>query len=243
MAYPEEIEKAYKHLTILQEEYKDCTKCSLAETRTKVVFGVGTIGKIMVIAEAPGEVEDKTGFPLVGQSGQILDYLLAKSSDDKELHRLAKSFPANKIDRFGWSWPGFQEAKQLLLQEVFYTNTVLCRPPDNRNPTNNEIKACTDRLLKTIYRVDPIIIIAAGKISLETLLGKKVASINKLCGRLVDITIPGEVVDLVYPIMPILHPAHLARNPDLGKKNGFWETTLQSLITVRKIVENYEGLS
>jgi len=238
-----DLEKAYTKLAVLQDEYKGCTKCELHQERHHVVFGIGAIGNILVVAEAPGEAEDMSGYPLVGQSGQILDYLLARSSPDDNLVKLSKSFPVKKLDRFGWGWKDFQEAKQLLMQEVFYTNTVLCRPPQNRNPTTQEVKACNDRLLETIYQVDPIIIIAAGKVSLETLIGRKVASIQKLCGRLVDITIPGRVVDITYPVMPIMHPAFLSRNPDAGKKEGLWDSTARHIKVAREIVEAHRGLT
>jgi len=239
----EEIEKRYKSLTVLKEEYDSCNRCGLSDTRTNVVFGIGAVGGILVVAEAPGETEDITGYPLVGQSGQILDYLLAKTSRNEDLKKLSKSFPTKKLSNRDWGWKEFEQAKTLLLQEVFYTNTVLCRPPENRNPSTTEIKACNDRLLKTIYQVDPKIIITAGKISLETLMGKRIASIQKLCGRLIDISIPGELVELHYSVMPILHPAFLARNVDIGKKEGDWESTTKHLETVRKLLDDYDHMT
>lgn len=235
----EEIERRYRSLTVLKEEYDNCTKCGLADTRTNVVFGIGALNNILIVAEAPGETEDRRGYPLVGQSGQILDYLLARTSSNEDLKSLAKTFPTKKLSNRDWGWKDFEQAKTLLLAEVFYTNTVLCRPPENRNPSNIEIKACNDRLLKTIYEVDPKIIIAAGKISLETLIGKKVASISKLAGRLVDISIPGRFVELHYTVMPIFHPAYLARNIDIGKKGGEWDLTLRHIETVRRILSDY----
>lgn len=238
MSHEKDLESKGRKLTVLQGEYKNCTKCELHETRNNVVFGIGNPdADIIIVAEAPGETEDISGYPLVGPSGQILDYLLAKTSEDSELNRLAKSFPGKKMDKFGWTWPDFEEAKMALMKEVFYTNTVLCRPPENRNPYLKEIKACNDRLNETIYTIDPVIIIAAGKPSIETLLGKKVSSIQKICGRLVDITFHGKMIDITYPVMPILHPAFLMRNPDMGKKEGVWESTTRALTTARKIVE------
>src|SRR5207249_8702622 len=55
-----------------------CTKCRLAQTRTQVVFGVGSPdADLMFVGEAPGFHEDKQGFPFVGQAGKLLDKLLA----------------------------------------------------------------------------------------------------------------------------------------------------------------------
>jgi uracil-DNA glycosylase family 4 len=56
-----------------------CTKCRLAETRTQVVFGVGSpTADLMFVGEAPGFHEDKQGFPFVGQAGKLLDMLLTE---------------------------------------------------------------------------------------------------------------------------------------------------------------------
>ncbi|MCL7970722.1 MAG: uracil-DNA glycosylase [marine benthic group bacterium] len=54
-----------------------CTRCSLHETRTKVVFADGTAAaRVLCVGEAPGANEDRTGVPFVGRAGQLLDRLL-----------------------------------------------------------------------------------------------------------------------------------------------------------------------
>jgi uracil-DNA glycosylase family 4 len=56
-----------------------CTDCGLAETRTSVVFGVGSAdADLMIIGEAPGRNEDLEGEPFVGRAGQLLDQLLGE---------------------------------------------------------------------------------------------------------------------------------------------------------------------
>ncbi len=55
-----------------------CQLCRLARTRTNVVFSDGNPNaRLMVVGEAPGANEDKTGVPFVGQAGKLLDLLLA----------------------------------------------------------------------------------------------------------------------------------------------------------------------
>ena len=55
-----------------------CTRCALAQTRTQVVFGVGSpTAELMFVGEAPGFHEDKQGIPFVGSAGQLLTKLLA----------------------------------------------------------------------------------------------------------------------------------------------------------------------
>ena len=62
----------------LYEECIHCQKCGLAETRTNVVFGEGARdAEVMFIGEGPGEQEDRTGRPLGGGAGQLLDDMLA----------------------------------------------------------------------------------------------------------------------------------------------------------------------
>lgn len=64
-------------LRVIQDNAAACTACSLHETRTKSVFGRGNpLAELMVIGEAPGEEEDRTGEPFVGRAGKLLDVLL-----------------------------------------------------------------------------------------------------------------------------------------------------------------------
>jgi DNA polymerase len=55
-----------------------CQACRLSQGRTQVVFSDGTPrGRLMVIGEAPGAHEDRTGLAFVGPAGKLLDLLLA----------------------------------------------------------------------------------------------------------------------------------------------------------------------
>lgn len=55
-----------------------CERCGLAKGRTQVVFSDGNPrGRLVVIGEAPGAHEDRTGLPFVGRAGKLLDLLLA----------------------------------------------------------------------------------------------------------------------------------------------------------------------
>lgn len=62
----------------LRREALICTRCRLAEGRTQVVFSDGNPeARVMVVGEAPGANEDRTGLPFVGRAGRLLDLLLA----------------------------------------------------------------------------------------------------------------------------------------------------------------------
>lgn len=55
----------------LRKECLACRKCALCETRSNVVFGVGSQeAEVLFIGEGPGENEDKTGIPFVGRGRQ-----------------------------------------------------------------------------------------------------------------------------------------------------------------------------
>jgi len=69
----------------LRREALGCHRCPLAETRTKVVLSDGNPGgRVMVVGEAPGAHEDRTGRAFVGPAGKLLDLLLASVGLSRE---------------------------------------------------------------------------------------------------------------------------------------------------------------
>ena len=68
-------------LNELINECKSCYKCELGKTRTNIVFADGNpeTAKAILIGEAPGENEDKTGTPFVGRAGKLLNEFLVKA--------------------------------------------------------------------------------------------------------------------------------------------------------------------
>jgi len=82
------------NLEKLQEELKNCTKCPLCAGRTNIVFSDGEVNaKIMLIGEAPGADEDKTGMPFVGRAGKLLNEFLEKAG----LNRKKDIYIANTV--------------------------------------------------------------------------------------------------------------------------------------------------
>lgn len=62
-----------------------CVQCRLHETRSQVVFGEGDpAADLVVVGEAPGQEEDRTGRPFVGRAGRLLDLLLMASGFPRE---------------------------------------------------------------------------------------------------------------------------------------------------------------
>ena len=117
-----------------------CTKCPLAASRTKFVFGAGNAdAPVMIIGEAPGQEEDEQGLPFVGAAGKLLTSMLA----------------AINIDR---------------TTDVFITNVLKCHPPQNRNPETAEIVACLPMLKRQIDILQPKAILLLGRIAAHALL-------------------------------------------------------------------------
>jgi DNA polymerase len=76
-AYPAEAWVSAASLSDLNAAICDCVKCSLGNTRTKFVFGVGSPNAdIVLVGEAPGADEDIQGEPFVGRAGQLLNKIL-----------------------------------------------------------------------------------------------------------------------------------------------------------------------
>lgn len=70
-----------------KKEIENCAACGLHKTRNKVIFGEGNYhAAIMIIGEAPGADEDRIGRPFVGQSGQLLDKILAACGFTRDKH-------------------------------------------------------------------------------------------------------------------------------------------------------------
>jgi uracil-DNA glycosylase len=98
--------------------------------------------------------------------------------------------------------------------EVFITNTVLCRPPNNRNPEADELAACAPFLADKLGVIQPRVILTLGSVATQAMLRTK-EPIGKLRGRLHAY---GDAV-----LVPTFHPAFLLRNPGQDYKRMAWE--------------------
>lgn len=89
----------------LKSACHSCEKCALCETRTNVVFGVGTENaEVLFIGEGPGEQEDIKGEPFVGRAGKLLDDMLAIIDLDRTniyIANMVKCRPPKNRDPLG----------------------------------------------------------------------------------------------------------------------------------------------
>ncbi len=175
------------NLDKISSEISVCTKCPLHRTRTNPVPGEGNPkARIMLIGEAPGANEDKTGRPFCGDAGKILDGLLMFA--------------------------------ELIREEIFIGNILKCRPPNNRNPKSDEIKACTPFLERQIEIIKPEIICTLGNYATGFILEKfglqnKIQGISRIHGRVFDADSPyGKI-----KIIPMYHPAVVVYNINMKR--------------------------
>lgn len=71
----------------LQQEVLSCSSCPLHQSRNHVVFGNGNPdAAILLIAEAPGLYEDKSGIVFQGKSGELLDKIIAACGFNRDEH-------------------------------------------------------------------------------------------------------------------------------------------------------------
>ena len=166
-------------LDILRDKCEKCRACALGKTRQNMVFSDGNpqSAKVVLIGEAPGEMEDECGRPFVGRAGQLLNSFLEEAGISRDY-------------------------------DLYIVNTVKCRPPENRVPTDEEKSVCRKFLEAQIDIINPRAIILCGATALKSFVETdKKRTISKLRGQWMSITIDGKE----YPAMAIFHPSYLLR--------------------------------
>ncbi len=144
----------------------------------------------------PGEGNPRAGFVCVGEApGQTED-------------ELGRPF----VGRAGDLLTKILEAIQLKREDVFICNVLKHRPPGNRNPAPDEIKACSPYLLRQLELLQPKVILALGTFASQTLL-----QTNQPIGKLRGLVHRYHGV----PLIVTYHPAALLRNP--AWKRPTWE--------------------
>jgi uracil-DNA glycosylase family 4 len=117
-------------------------------------------------------------------------------------------------------------AMTLTRDQVYIGNIVKCRPPGNREPTEDEVQTCWPYLARQLAILRPKVIVALGRPATQMLLQTK-APIGRLRGEFHDFPPPGfQHLGLpLIKLMPTFHPAYLLRSP--GEKAKAWEDLKQ----------------
>jgi DNA polymerase len=115
-------------------------------------------------------------------------------------------------------------AIELSRDDVFITNIVKCRPPNNRDPHVDEITRCKPYLQRQIALIQPKIIVAVGRIAAQSVLNTD-APLSKLRGTVHDLN--------NTPVVVIYHPAYLLRA--LLEKRKAWQDLQFAMQTLKDI--------
>lgn len=99
-------------------------------------------------------------------------------------------------------------------KEIYIANILKCRPPKNRDPLGDEIKACTSYLDKQIMAIKPKVIVTLGNFASSYVLEKfgfQAEKIGKIHGKIFRIK------NLLFDarIIPLYHPATAVYNPNM----------------------------
>ena len=113
-------------------------------------------------------------------------------------------------------------------EKVFIANILKCRPPNNRDPSADEVLACDDYLKTQIKIIQPKMILALGRIAAQNLL-KSDVPIGKMRGKIYQY---GEAE---IPVVVTYHPAYLLRSPREKRKS--WQD-LQLAVQLYKGTDN-----
>ncbi|MBF2017459.1 MAG: uracil-DNA glycosylase [Rivularia sp. T60_A2020_040] len=173
----------YPTMTELAQHCNNCHRCPLGDTRQNAVVGRGNLQASIMII---GEA------PGQNEDETGLPFV------GRAGQLLEKILASANIDSE---------------QDVYIANINKCRPPGNRNPTTEEIKACKPYLLEQIRLVNPRIILLTGATALKGLLAEKRA-ISKIRGQWIEWE--GRLC------MPIFHPSYLLRNPSRETGSPKW---------------------
>jgi DNA polymerase len=166
----------------LYKAEQQCRACRLADTRNKFVFGSGNVHASLMIV---GEA------PGADEDAQGLPFVGAAGA------MLTKMLTAIGLDRS---------------KDVFITNVLKCRPPDNRTPESTEVDACKRILLAQIAVIKPKAFLLLGRSAAHAILG----SVD-------SITLLRREIHFVegIPAFVTYHPAALLHNAD--NKKPAWE--------------------
>lgn len=163
--------------------------CELKRGARNLVFADGNPkARVLILGEAPGREEDLEGRPFVGRAGQLLDRMFAAIG-------LSRQSPD----------PG---------KALYITNVMPWRPPQNRDPSQDEIAMMRPFVQRHIALVDPEVVVVVGNTPMQAALN--ITGILRQRGHWAQA--------FGKPVLPMTHPAYLLRNP--AAKRDAWADLL-----------------
>lgn len=175
-------------ISALRDPALRCCRCDLCVGRTQVVFGEGSAhARLMIIGEAPGADEDKSGHPFYGRAGQVLNSLLDDagiSREDVWITNTAKCRPT------------VQQGKRLA----------------NRPPRTPEIKACAIWRTGELDIIKPYFVCCLGAVAAKAVMGRDVRMTVER-GQWFPFPLPIEGMEQ-SEVMVSFHPSYIMRQQD-----------------------------
>jgi uracil-DNA glycosylase len=180
-------------LKALREAAADCRGCHLWRPATQTVFGDGRrASRVMLVAEQPGDREDRAGRPFVGPAGRELDRGLEAAGIDR-----AETYVTNVVKHFKFEERGRRRIHQ--------------------TPKRFEIDACRPWLDAELEVVKPEALVLLGATAAKALLGSSFR-VTKHRGELLDCELAPLVAATIHPSAILRAPDDEARQ---GEREAF----------------------
>lgn len=185
-------------LDILKEKCLSCEDCVLAKTRNNVVFSDGNPETAKIV--------------LIGEAPGETEDMTGTPFVGRAGQLLNKFLEDANISR---------------QNDLYIVNTVKCRPPENRVPTDVEKAICERFLTAQIEIINPKAILFCGATSLKSFYPDKKVQISKVRGKWFNVEINGKE----YKSMAIFHPSYLLRNHSMeeGSPRRLMQQDLQTV--------------
>jgi DNA polymerase len=169
------------NLVELHKLVSNCNLCNLSKTKTNVVFG---------------------------QGNHLSKIMFISKAPGRDEDIQARPF----VGRSGQLLTKMIEnVLNLKREDVYITNIIKCKPPQNRDLEIEEVQSCKIYLLKEIEIIKPEIIVVLGEETFYYLLNEQI-SISQARGKIYDFN--------GIKVIATFHPSYLLRNPS-KKKEAF----------------------
>ena len=166
-------------LESLEKQAMECHLCELSKTRNKVVFGEGNSNAEILF---------------IGEAPGAMEDSAGKPFVGRSGELLTKMI---------------ENVLHVPRSDVYITNIVKCRPPNNETPTPTQAHTCQPYLMKQIELIKPKLIVTLGATAYHYLTGDD-TEISKVRGTI--------HTQNDYTVIPTYHPSYLLRNPSAKKE-------------------------
>lgn len=113
------------------------------------------------------------------------------------------------VGRAGQLLTDIIKAMKLTRDDVYIANVIKCRPPENRNPEQDELDTCRPYIRRQVEIIQPKVIVTLGRFAVQSLTERAYA-ISAVRGEWLEYN--------GIKVMPTYHPAYLLRNPAAKKE-------------------------